>query len=271
MKNRSALRITAAVCCMMLLLATGSTAAFAGCTGGAYWLTAEVNGDLRNYEQIPFDSASASSELGNFYKAWKAMDGDLSSSWQEAGPDYGIGETLTLYFYGQETIDAITIWPGYKPYYTQNGRPSAVRLTFSDGSSYYVEIKDKNQEQTVILPGPITTDRITISIEEVYEGTNCEDTCITEVRAFSYNSRRSMDSGAGLLTQRQIDRVREELRIPSGADVVCSVAKQPVYWEAGELWVVYCRFLERGSFAAGAYVVMNTGELATEISFYQAP
>ena len=270
MKTRTMTKMLALVCSLALLLAAGSTAAFAGWTD-SQWLTAEVNADLRDYTRVGFDSASASSELGNFYKAWKAMDGDLSSSWQEAGPGYGIGETLTLYFEEQETIDVITIWPGYKPYYTQNGRPSVIKLTFSDGTCYYVELKDKNQEQVIFLPSPVTTDRVTIRLEEVYPGTNCEDTCITEVRAYSNTRRQSAVNGTMLLTAGQISQIRRDLWIPDSANVVCCVASQPVYWEAAKLWVVYCQFLERGTFVAGAYVVLNTGELATEICFYQAP
>lgn len=146
--------------------------------------TLETDIVLDGYRKLAFSSAEATSELGKHYIAEYAIDGSLKTAWQEAAKGYGIGEGLTLSFEKEQEVAMLALHLGYKPYYETNGRPREIEFTFSDGSSCIVEFKDKNIDQYVVFDRPVWTDSIKLGIVSVYDGTQYEDTCITEITAY---------------------------------------------------------------------------------------
>ena len=146
--------------------------------------TLETDIDLADFRKLAFYSAEATSELGKHYIAEYAIDGSMNTAWQEAAKGYGIGEGLTLSFKKEQEVAMLALHLGYKPYYETNGRPREIEFTFSDGSSCVVEFKDKNTDQYVVFDRPVWTDTIELRIVSIYDGTQYEDTCITEITAY---------------------------------------------------------------------------------------
>ena len=145
--------------------------------------------ELDGYRQIWFAGAIASSEIydhGILYAATNAIDGDLTTSWQEDADDDGYGEYLTLYYDGPETLEAFCFYMGFHPrdYYALNGRPKRLKIEFSDGTSAECWFEDVNQAQYIMLSEPVTTSYVKFTLLEVYTGSKWSDTAITEVSAF---------------------------------------------------------------------------------------
>ena len=150
----------------------------------------DYTGDLSEYTEKIFSSAFASSELyeGDILFAAKyAIDSGINRPWVESVNGNGVGETLTLYFDNKETITFLSFQLGYarnQDLYDINNRPSKMRISFSDGSGFDYSFRDVNQEQNVKLSKEIDTDWVKLTIQDVYSGTVCDDTCIYLVRAY---------------------------------------------------------------------------------------
>ena len=145
-------------------------------------------GDLRGFTQQTFMAASASSEIidnGKTYYAENAVDGDWGTSWQEDADGDGIGEFLILFFDGDTSVDMFDLRLGYADYYERNGRPSSLSFEFSDGTEATFDFPDENEDMYILMDRTIVTDWIKITILGAYTGSQWEDTCITEVVAYS--------------------------------------------------------------------------------------
>ena len=147
----------------------------------------EFVGSRSAYGKIPFVSATASSELqynGIMYWATNAIDGDITTSWQESVEGDGIGEYLIAYFDKEQDIDLIRLRLGYASYYDNNGRPKTLRFDFSDNSYAIYEFADINQDFYLRTEQSVHTNFIKLTILDAFTGAKCADTCITEVTAY---------------------------------------------------------------------------------------
>ena len=84
-------------------------------------------------------------------------------------------------------VSGLYIWAGYhksSSAYLKNSRPSAITLRFSNGECVEAKLEDKMERQTIQLDAPIQTKSVTIVIDDVYRGTNFEDTLISELEVF---------------------------------------------------------------------------------------
>ena len=143
--------------------------------------------------KLQFAGASASSELkeGNIlFEAGYALDSEKSSvqrPWVEGARGDGIGESLTLWFGGEQAVQALSLKLGYardREHFLKNNRPSRLELSFSDGSSVVCSFDDTPDVQTVELDHYLFTSYVQITILDVYKGTQCQDTCIYSAEAF---------------------------------------------------------------------------------------
>ena len=50
----------------------------------------------------------------------------------------------------------------------------------------FAQASELEYTDSVIFDEPIETDYVKIYIKSVYEGTECEDTCVSEIRAMGY-------------------------------------------------------------------------------------
>lgn len=147
------------------------------------------NGNIRDYSKVPFYYAAASSELKEgdiLFTASYAIDESINRPWVEGALGAGIGETLTLYFGGTQSIDFLSLRLGYardsRLYYV-NGRPRTIRFQFSDGTWFDCDFADRNEEQIVELGKTINTSYVSMTIMDVYSG-EVNDTCIYLVKAY---------------------------------------------------------------------------------------
>ena len=147
-----------------------------------------------------FSSAMASSVFPSqgvySYSPTNVIRDDVTMPWVEndvrdkkGNSGDGIGETITLYFSGQETISALGLHLGFAnltdDVYYGNNRPRMLQFDFSDGSSAQYEFPDLNQMQYVQLSHAVTTNYVKLTILSVYPSNIDEhSTCITSVRAY---------------------------------------------------------------------------------------
>lgn len=155
---------------------------------GKYHFITEEELQNEGYTVCPIMEATATSEqiadVGAQYGIQNTYDGKLYTNWQEAEDDAGIGQSLTYTFREQMTIKAIGIYLGNgrsEKAYAENNRPEM--LTFKAGSQelpcYFT---DENGMRYIALDEPIVTDKISLTIDSVYQGKSTKNlTCITEI------------------------------------------------------------------------------------------
>lgn len=111
------------------------------------------------------------------------LDGDQMTNWQEGAEGSGIGEYAEFNFKQEYTVGALTLKLGnWKTdrYFYGNNRPR--KLTFSmDSQSWQVEFPDEWKEFAIQFSNPVTTDSLKITIDDVYRGSDWDDTVITDI------------------------------------------------------------------------------------------
>jgi len=145
-------------------------------------------------ESIRWDRASASSVLeGNNdrYGAMNVVDKNPQTAWAEGAAGYGINEWIQIERDGLENVARILISNGYhksQELYDKNGKLRKFRLDFSDGQYIYYEV-DKDitslKNVKVIFNKPVSTNFIKLTVLDAFGGSKYEDTCITDIVAYS--------------------------------------------------------------------------------------
>lgn len=137
-------------------------------------------------------SAQSSSELTEettTYSVDQIMDGDFSTAWADGVDGQGIGESISLIFDQTYLLSGFEINAGFQKnndLYWKNSRPETITIEYPDGSSEQCILQDINDKQTAYLQNPVETDRLTIRIDSVYEGTKYQDTAISELTPIAY-------------------------------------------------------------------------------------
>ncbi len=136
---------------------------------------------------------AASSELtersGTHYAGY-ICDGSLETAWVEGVGGTGEGEFVQISFDGLRLFSGFRINSGYQKSedsYQKNARPHELVLEFSDGSVQSIALKDVFEQQTIEFSRPIVSSFVKIRLGSdsfVYQGTDYEDTCISEVEFF---------------------------------------------------------------------------------------
>lgn len=143
------------------------------------------------YETLTFTTAYASSTLEPesseyHYEPFRAIDGDLITSWQEGAPGDGTGEKLTLSFEKPEPVKYLCLyvgnWRDSERFYNNN-RPATMTIEIGDGE-YEVSFKDEMSRWYVVFDEPVETKMITFRADTVYNGATSSDLCISEVFAY---------------------------------------------------------------------------------------
>lgn len=114
----------------------------------------------------------------------KLYDGKLGTNWTEGAVGEGLEEHVTFYLDDTYAVKTMRIYIGShfnRETYGHNGRPKVITLTFSDGTSERITLKDSYEEQIITLEKYHYTDYVKITIKEVYSGTLFDDTIIAEV------------------------------------------------------------------------------------------
>lgn len=116
------------------------------------------------------------------------FDGEEETSWQEGVAGYGIGESLEIQFDYAADIEYLSFklgnWKNDK-YYFGNAKPKTMTFIIGDFTGQVTFTGDRTTEW-VKLSRPVKADKMTMIIDDVYEGTSWEDTCIAEMGIYGY-------------------------------------------------------------------------------------
>lgn len=146
--------------------------------------------DLLGYSQVTVASADATSTIsqaGIDNTPHVLYDGSKDSSWQEGVDGSGIGESVTYHLDQVCKVRFLVLrlgnWYGSDDNYTMNNRPKTMTFEFGD-QSVQVTFPDEKKEFCVELSKDVETSEIKMTIDEVYKGTDYDDTCINEVDVY---------------------------------------------------------------------------------------
>lgn len=134
-----------------------------------------------------FFSSSSLVWNGINYPPNQIYDYRLDTAWQEGVAGNGEGEYVIVSFDNTYTLRGMEICSGYfksQKLYYENSRPQALMLTFSDGKSVKVNLRDAFESQVITFDRPYSSYYVKITILSVYPGTEYEDTSISELRFF---------------------------------------------------------------------------------------
>ncbi len=107
-----------------------------------------------------------------------------NTAWAEGRTDSGLGEWLQMILPTPQTLQQITVVNGCRNLgekYILNHRVKGARLTFSDGSSQEVVLKDTHKSQVVKFRS-VRTRSVRLTITSIYKGKLGHTTCLTEMR-----------------------------------------------------------------------------------------
>lgn len=139
-----------------------------------------------------WDRVSASSALApqgsSSYEPDNVLDSNNSTAWVEGSADAGLDEWIELGSGTTQKVSSIQISNGYdksNAVFYANNRVQRVRLDFSNGTYIYSTLLDGYGAVSQIdLGQAIKTKSLRITILGVYQGTEYNDTCISEIRSY---------------------------------------------------------------------------------------
>lgn len=149
--------------------------------------TFESNVEIPDVSMEYLQSVAATSELSErnmIHSAERICDGKLKNAWVEGVSGQGIGEEVTFVFDNSYSFSGMKINAGYqksKELYYKNSRPKKMKITFSDGSSITVKLKDYYGVQNINFDNRVVADQVTVTIESVYKGNKYKDMVISEL------------------------------------------------------------------------------------------
>lgn len=156
-------------------------------------ISVEVNDvqptDLGLYTQLSVASTNSSStvaQAGYDNSSSQVIDGREETSWQEGVDGDGIGQTLTLNFAQSQKVKYIGLKLGNwrdNGYYLQNNIPAALSIGMGAFSTSANFSSDK-VIHWIKLSDEWETSSLTLTINDVYRGSEWQDTCIAEVMIY---------------------------------------------------------------------------------------
>lgn len=112
-----------------------------------------------------------------------ACDNNLKTVWSEGVDGIGDGECLSIAF-DTACVTGFSIWGGYQKdsyRYYKNNRPREMEIWSDDEYQGTIELDDEFREQSFSFVNPVYTSSLRFVIVSVYDGNECDDTCISEV------------------------------------------------------------------------------------------
>ncbi|TGM79728.1 NADase-type glycan-binding domain-containing protein [Leptospira bouyouniensis] len=112
-----------------------------------------------------------------------AMDGKLKTSWVEGVDGEGVGETLQIKYKSPINFRSLSIYNGFgdPKLWAANNRIKKLKITTETGNEEIVTLKDSLSRQVIEFKNEIRANEISLTIQEVYKGTNSENTAIAEL------------------------------------------------------------------------------------------
>ena len=122
----------------------------------------------------------------NSYGPSNVTDDNSDTAWVEAASGQGVGEFITIIFEQPQRLSTLSLRNGYAKsnrVFTRNSRVRRLRISASNGKRVGLVLKDVAdwQSSNVLSQlGPVSW--IKLEIEQVYSGSQYQDTAITEIR-----------------------------------------------------------------------------------------
>lgn len=117
------------------------------------------------------------------YEAINTADGILDSMWCEGNAKTdGANEWIELGFAGPTSVSKLVLRNGNAysfPYFMKSNRATGATLTFSDGSTETIAVKDSISEQTIPFAAR-STSKVRITFTGVKKGSEFNDLCLSE-------------------------------------------------------------------------------------------
>lgn len=164
---------------------------------------ADTAPSLSGCVKVGVSSAKASSTItqsSTDNSAMRMFDNTDKTSWQEGVSGYGEGETVDIYFDGTYELSYIAFklgnWRNDK-YYYGNAKPKTVTIDFGSAAAQVTFPDTDRTIQYVRLSNPVSTDHMRIRIDEVYPGTQWEDTCINEITPYGISVSGNSGTAGG--------------------------------------------------------------------------
>lgn len=137
---------------------------------------------------VPVDSWSSSSvypaDADGNYEPINVADTVKDTMWCEGSQQGdGVGEWIEADFGGTSKVSSFSLINGNggdMKYWMKANRASKATLSFSDGSTQAVDIKNSFMPQTVSI-SPVSTSSVRITFSEVDKGKEYNDLCISEL------------------------------------------------------------------------------------------
>jgi len=134
--------------------------------------------ELKASSEFPADTTAS-------YAPIMAADGVRDTSWCEGNKtNDGSAEWLEVHFQGAKKISKMNICTGVcqmlGTLHKDTNAPTALTVSFSDGSSQKVSVADKAMPQSISL-NPRTAEWARVTIDTVRKGKSYDDACISEL------------------------------------------------------------------------------------------
>ena len=141
---------------------------------------------LHKANVIAANASSTISQEGTSNSPILLFDGKDATNWQEGVDGYGISETISFSFDDFYKVKYIGFKLGnWKTdrYYVGNAKPKTMTLAFGDYVGP-VTFTGERKVEWVEVNNAVKANSMRITIDDVYPGTQWEDTCITEIMVY---------------------------------------------------------------------------------------
>lgn len=146
--------------------------------------------DFSKYQKLPVASTEENSvkESESYdYSAKSAVDGDVSTSWQENEEGAGEGKGFQMTMDGAHKIRYVVLHLGNwrsDQLWDYNARPKTLTIQVGDQQVKDVEFSNEKKKFCLSFDEPVEASYISLYIKEAYEGSRWQDNCISEVELY---------------------------------------------------------------------------------------
>ena len=136
---------------------------------------------------VSLNASSSLVEESENHVVGNLLDENEQTAWVEGVLGCGVGESIVFDFDKEQLFDGIYIRNGYQKnddLFYKNSRVKRLRVVDNNGQDHYIELNDISGIQMINFKESFVSDHVTVYIDDVYEGSAYEDTCISEMSFF---------------------------------------------------------------------------------------
>ncbi|GGN27924.1 zinc ribbon domain-containing protein [Streptomyces fuscichromogenes] len=150
-------------------------------------LKTEATGTI-SHELSPIHAVSVTANVSaHGHPALNAAD-EVTNRYWLAPWSTSAEPALTFRFEHHVTVQKIILRSGASDAYVQDGRPSELRLTYSNGKSFTIVPKDTSQDQTFSVSHANLVTSMRMEVGAVYPGSHGSTVAIAEIELFGFTT-----------------------------------------------------------------------------------